>query len=152
MVETVMKGAGQCPRCASRSVRRMTMTDPRWVAFYAPEVEMCMNCKAVWEPLDAAEIWDKSDPFCSFRDPCQNCAFRPGSPEQSDPARWRELMNGLKAGASFNCHKGVPIDPASEHGFLYPHRNGQPVRDKLRSCRGWLNMLGPLWRKRGADA
>lgn len=148
--EVAMKGAGRCPKCASRAVDRVMITDPRWTVFYAADIESCRNCKAIWERIDTALIWDPDDPVGSFSEPCNNCAFRPGSPEQADVARWHELMESLKTGANFNCHKGVPIDPHSEHGFLYPHRNGQAVRSKLRTCRGYLNMIKTIWDKREA--
>jgi hypothetical protein len=65
---------------------------------------------AWWEPLDKALIWDPSDQSASLREPCDNCAFRPDSPEQADTAMWNELIAKLRAGGTFHCHKGVPID------------------------------------------
>lgn len=136
------RGAGRCPRCGCRKVRRCDMPVDLSRDFYGRTLEICVNCKAAWEPFDPAQIWDATDPMCSFRDPCDNCAFRRGSPEQRNKERWAEIMDGLKSGASFHCHKGVPIDPGGEHGFAYPHdRDGRPIRSKLRLCRGYLNML-----------
>ncbi len=111
--------------------------------FYARELAVCVNCRTAWEPIDPSQIWDPSDALCSFREPCDNCAFQPGSPKQRDPEHWRELMAGLKGGASFYCHKGVPLDPGGKHGFAYP---SNPA--KLRLCHGYLNMLG---RQRGGE-
>ncbi len=51
-------------------------------------------------------------------------------------------MAGMKGGAAFYCHKGVPLDPGSEHGFAYP---SNPA--KLRLCRGYLNMVTRQWDK-----
>lgn len=144
-----IKGGGRCPKCACRKVRRVEqpVTD-----LYARTLEICVNCGVAWEPLDPVQIWDKSDPHCSFRDPCDNCAFRPGSPEQRDPKRWSELMSGLKGGAQFFCHKGVPLDldhkTPSDSGFAYPYTaDGKPNLKKLRLCRGYLNMLGKILAK-----
>ena len=148
IVETVIKGAGQCPKCASRKVGRMSNpVDP----FYSRTLEVCGNCGAAWEPLDPAQIWDPSDPNCSFRDPCENCAFRKGSQEQRDPDRWFELMTAIEGGARFYCHKGVPLDPHQTHpsksGFQYPYKHGKPNEKKMRLCRGYLNQLGRIWAK-----
>ncbi len=103
-----IKGAGRCPRCACRKVIRADFPTERCGSFYARELAVCVNCRATWEPIDPSQIWDPSDMLCSFREPCDNRAFRSGSPEQRDPERWRELMAGLKGGASFYCYKGVP--------------------------------------------
>lgn len=141
-------GADQCPVCGSS---RTGLVDQPVVEFYARHLRVCADCGAAWEPLDPALIWDASDPVCSFREPCDNCAFRPGSPEQRDPKRWAEVIQALKAGSQFYCHKGVPLDlehkTASDSGFAYPYVNGQPDRAKLRLCRGYLNMLGSIWSK-----
>jgi len=134
-----IKGAGRCPSCGSRKVRRVPIPDTR---FYATELEACCNCDAAWEPFDPAKLLDADIPRSSFVEPCNNCAFRPDSPEQRDTQKWRELMEQLKQGDGFYCHKGVPIDPASENGFQYPvDRQGKPIAHKLRLCRGYLNML-----------
>jgi hypothetical protein len=117
--------------------------------FYSREIEVCLNCKVIWETFDPAHLLDKDMPTTSsFLEPCSNCAFRPGSPEQKDAGAWCQLVEQLKRGASFYCHKGVPIDPASEDGFAYPQdANGNKLQHKLRLCRGYLNMLSRQWDK-----
>lgn len=143
-------GTGRCPKCGSRKVKRLRFADPALTAFYSAQVERCLNpaCKAVWEWFDPAQLLDEDDPrTSSFKEPCENCAFRSGSVEQRDPDQWRKLMADLKGaggnpwtlferGGGFYCHKGVVIDPAGEHGFAYPKD-----RRKLRPCRGWLRMV-----------
>lgn len=140
--------AGRCPKCKSTR----TATDralPPELRFYGREISVCGNCSTAWEPIAEGQIWDTSDPQCSFREPCANCAFRPGSPEQADTAKWSALIASLKAGAGFYCHKGVPIDPGSQDGFAYPHGpDRKPRSDKLRLCRGYLNALGKWWKLR----
>ena len=134
-----MKGAGRCPRCASRKVVRSEFPTELCGDFYARTLEVCGNCRAVWEPFDPADLLDHDDPSSSFREPCGNSAFRSDSPEQRDPETWTKLMDGLKQGdGRFYCHKGVPLDPAGEDGFAYPKH--QP--SKMRLCRGWLAMWG----------
>lgn len=145
-----------CPKCGSRRVA----FDPKLSSKgYGPGLATCINCKTLWEPFDPALIWDNSDPVSSFREPCSNCAFRPGSNEQRDREKWKLLIAGLKEGASFYCHKGVPIEPDATHGFAYPTKtitvqlaDCDPVsvdvedRAKLRLCRGYLNALGKWWK------
>ncbi|HEX9648903.1 MAG TPA: hypothetical protein VGB88_15460 [Alphaproteobacteria bacterium] len=128
-----VKGRGRCPRCACRKVRHVSHGG---TPFYARNLEVCVNCGALWEPLPPGGDHRDSDgtPF-PFPEPCDNCAFRAGSPEQQDTPEWKKMMAKLKAGGPFYCHKGVPIEPDGEHGFAYPkaHR-------KLRLCRGYLHM------------
>lgn len=140
----LVRGGGRCPSCGCRKVEHIDFPSEKFGDFCSRELEICVNCKAIWEPIDPRQIWDTSDPVCSFCEPCNNCAFRKGSPEQRDPKRWQEVMDGVSAGARFYCHKGVPIDPASEHGFRYPRSERE-----CRLCRGYLNMLPKIWKERG---
>ncbi|MDH7973719.1 hypothetical protein QH494_16120 [Sphingomonas sp. AR_OL41] len=131
-----MKGADQCPRCASR---KWGDVEQAVTGFYAVSLRVCGNCATAWEPIDPAAIFDADDPLASFSEPCGNCAFRPGSPEQANTAEWKKTIAALKAGGNFYCHKGVPVTPGSEHGFDYPEGGKNPR--KLRLCRGFLNTL-----------
>lgn len=132
-----MKGADQCPRCASR---RWNDVEQDVTGFYARDLRVCGNCGTAWEPFDPADLVDpKHEPLGAFREPCGNCAFRKGSPEQADKIAWGETMAKLEAGGSFYCHKGVPVTPASDNGFDYPE-DGKNTR-KLRLCRGYLNAI-----------
>lgn len=128
----------QCPKCGSRRVSHDPILELKG---YGPGLAACGNCRTLWEPFPAEAVWDRSDPACSFREPCNNCAFRAGSQEQQDRERWKALIGSLKAGGSFYCHKGVPIEPDAEHGFAYPED-----RSRLRLCRGYLNALGGMWK------
>lgn len=154
----------RCPACGSKKIHDMPATifpeclremiDQDW--------QGCIDCRAVWEPFP--RIYAR-DPVCA--EPCDNCAFQPGSPEQKDPARWRELLASLKPTADgdgwfgngqFYCHKGVPIDLSKGPGnFLFPQRplsiddevvlnsDGTPVLtfdlQKMRTCSGFLRMV-----------
>lgn len=126
-------GPRRCPRCLGV---RVAVAPQAVTAFYAREIAVCGSCGAAWEPLDEALIWDRTDPHCCLSEPCDNCAFRAGSNEQADRKKWRELIGKLKAGASFHCHKGTPIDLNGGDGFAYPKD-----RHQLRHCRGYLNAL-----------
>lgn len=147
-----MKGADQCPKCASRRWGEM---DQPVTDFYARRLLVCANCGTAWEPFDEAALLDAGDRRSSFREPCNNCAFRPGSNEQKDPEKWKGLMAQLdvdKDGGThgqFFCHKGVPIDlhheTLTKSGFAYPCKDGKADSRKLRLCRGYLMMVGRKW-------
>lgn len=142
-----MKGADQCPKCASR--RTMDIEAPSPNSFYARIIRGCVNCQTIWEPYDPADTIDPTERHASFKEPCNNCAFRPGSPEQQDKEEWAKTIASLKAGGSFYCHKGVPIDPKGENGFAYPG-DGKETKN-MRLCRGFLNMWGVNMDKRMKD-
>lgn len=122
---------------------------------YGPDLACCRKCRALWEPIHHDLLWDPDDPLCSFSSPCSNCAFRKGSPEQTDAERWSQIKESLEYATGFYCHKGVPIEAGAEHGFAYPERLAtmecegvkKTVRvgdkSKLRLCRGWLNAFQP---------
>lgn len=141
--------ASCCPKC--RSTRVGTVDTPKGIDFYGRKIAVCGNCQTAWEPIDDSLIWDRDDACASFSAPCDNCAFRPGSPEQANTEEWKKTIASLRAGAAFHCHKGVPLAPRSEHGFAYPHKaDGKPDQKKLRLCRGYLNALGKWWRASGS--
>lgn len=144
-----MKGADQCPKCASR---KWADLEQAATGFYAKALRVCGNCATAWEPFDAAELLDpKHEPLGAFLHPCDNCAFRKGSPEQEDKEAWESKLLSLSFGAAFYCHKGVPIEPNSDHGFQYPEGGSNPR--KLRLCRGYLNsIVGPKLRRHAPDA
>lgn len=132
-----MKGADQCPGCASRRVGDFVQP---FTKFYAATIRVCGNCRTSWEPFDPTELVDaKHELLGAFKHPCNNCAFRKGSPERADAAEWASKMLSMDRGASFYCHKGVPVEPESVHGFAYPDEGKNPR--KLRRCRGYLNTV-----------
>jgi hypothetical protein len=150
----------QCPKCGSRQVHY----DPNMTAGgHGPGIAACANCKITWETFTADQLLDQI-PYSSFVEPCNNCAFRKGSPEQSDPYTWMKIKEGVEDGSPFYCHKGVPIAPGSENGFDYPTRKaatnlagkdvGVEVYDqrRLRLCRGWLNTRYALMKKQRQDS
>lgn len=142
-----MKGADQCPRCGSRrwidSAKAQLPSPP--TDFYSADIRACVNCKTLWEPIDPAALLDaRREPLGAFNHPCNNCAFRKGSPEQRDPEGFAKMRGQLGwLGASFYCHKGLPLDPGGEDGFVYPKdKDGKLIVRKARLCRGYLNQLG----------
>lgn len=134
-----LRGSDQkCPKCGSSKV---TVSETLEYEGYGPGLATCENCRCLWEYFTESMIWAPEEPFSSFKEPCNNCAFRKGSPEQEDKEEWGKLLQTLALSGSFYCHKGVPIEPDAEHGFAYPHKDGVPVTRKLRICRGYLNFL-----------
>lgn len=154
----------RCPACRSSRLHTLPAAGLRP---FGVEVDWqgCLDCAAVWEPFPSVYV---RDPVCA--EPCDNCAFRPGSPEQADPARWRELIDSMKPGPDgyftgrFYCHKGVPIDMTKGPGnFLFPQKSitmdGEPLRNpdgtivttedvsKMRTCSGFLRMFWSRLRK-----
>jgi hypothetical protein len=157
-----------CPACGSKRIAYVPKGSiPSIVALAAAtdkdldvEYGACGKCRALWEAFPPLYI---EDPVCA--EPCDNCAFRPGSPEQQDPEKWKALIASLKPEQSlghftgkFFCHKGVPIDQATGPGnFLFPQKpvlmDGEPVHNpdgtvatiedtlKMRTCSGFLRMF-----------
>lgn len=128
----------------------MTSTKPNCPACGSPRVVQphiqhsyeqyagCIDCSAIWEPLPPGDHTDSDGSPFPFPEPCDNCAFRPGSPEVEDRTEWQKLLFKLKHGGRFYCHKGVPL--GGEDGFQYPKKpDGTHDEDNMRLCRGFLN-------------
>lgn len=156
-----------CPACGSTHIADVP-TGPMREKYEGITCDWqgCIDCKAVWEPFPALYA---RDPVCA--EPCDNCAFRPGSPEQQDTKRWRAMVESLKPdtdyggfGGMFYCHKGVPIDMEKGPGnFRFPQKpvlmDGEPVRNsdglvvttedarRMRTCSGFLRMVWARNRK-----
>lgn len=113
-----------CPACGSQLVFVATQLD-------TAILDCCATCSATWERDDRREG--------ATSDPCGNCAFRPGSAEQADPARWREIVDGtVRKTGFFFCHKRVPvhIDKNGVLEFQFKKNNkGVPINASL--CVGW---------------
>ena len=114
---------------------------------YCP-IDQCADCNAIWEPWPAGTSID-----CVERGPCDNCAYRVGSRESSNPDEWANLkaiaQNAAEFGAVpealggkwFSCHKGIPIRLDKENGsieFDYQSAGIDPFR---QSCAGFLRMM-----------
>jgi hypothetical protein len=81
--------------------------------------------------------------------PCHDCAFRPGSPERSDPKVWQQLQAQAQSGQPFHCHfdhEGNEM-PMDEQGSYKPalRPDGSPVGFPL--CRGWVAFMDGLRNK-----
>lgn len=132
-----MNDLDHCPACNSESIMRILSRD-------LDKYDACLECRAVWERLPTGEPYRRDGELLPFGEPCDNCAFRSGSPESEDKEKWRALLASLRAGGKFYCHKGVPLD-YSVHGgenvgFAYPVKpDGKHDTENMRLCRGYLN-------------
>lgn len=134
-----------CPGCGSAEL----------VCMLGAEFDVCCSCGRYWERVDAGEAYTVDGEQLAFKRPCSSCAFRGGSPERADAARWANLMTSLAHGGSFYCHKAVPILEVPAAGqpmkFDFPMKaDGAHIWDtgNMRLCRGYLNQfISPLLRQ-----
>jgi hypothetical protein len=147
---------GTCPACGSKQIGHITPGPDQPKEIRNVEHGVCADCRAIWEAFPPLYV---EDGVCA--EPCDNCAFRPGSPEQGDPEKWKALIATLKPDQSyghftgrFYCHKHVPIDMTKGPGnFLFPQRpldagdltlpepTMVPDTSKMRTCSGFLRMF-----------
>ena len=99
--------------------------------------EVCAACSMAWE------VETRPKPL---RERCENCAYRPGSPESLDPEKRRWLARIVREGEPYHCHKGLPFKiDASERpirtGPFLIWRDTPEGRDHvatLKLCAGWI--------------
>ena len=106
----------------------------------------------------AARARKKEESTFPRKEPCHDCAFRPGSPERADPKAWAALLaqtdpnNGIHP---FHCHfthEGAEM-PVDADGTYVPKRDrdGRPVGFPM--CAGWADTFNvKLERLRDADS
>lgn len=58
-----MKGADQCPKCASR---RWGDADQTVTPFYSRTLRVCANCGTAWEPFDESALLDGAQGFWNW--------------------------------------------------------------------------------------
>ena len=115
-----------CPQCESDEVIFTGETSAFGV---------CLSCRTIF--VAYPDNWCR-DPFQA--EPCDDCAFRPGSPEQQDPERWAARMSRLKSDTLFYCHKGMPVDvDIAEQRTDY--RADLPPEHRRRLCAGYARMI-----------
>lgn len=131
-----MRGVDECPDCGTGGEHVMHLK-----VRGEPAVGICKLCGTAWETFDPADLAVEGDTYGPFKSPCDNCAWRKGSPERSNPETWDDLMIRIKIGeAVFYCHKGVPIgDGEDGQSHVHPRKpDGTWDQDKMRECAGWL--------------
>ncbi|MGE3279939.1 MAG: hypothetical protein AB7H90_00975 [Alphaproteobacteria bacterium] len=123
---------------------------PTLLSYRPTDYDGCQDCGTIWESYP--------DNWCEDvvgAEPCDNCAFRPDSPEQRNPEEWRELITKLRSGGEFRCHKGAPIlglnkDKPNTDGTYDVEFDPDWIRRRSRQCAGFMRMVWSL-RDKGED-
>jgi hypothetical protein len=138
-----------CPDCKSPRVSRTTILRATALSRRPTEYACCRACGTAWEAYPADWCEDVVGAA-----PCDNCAFRPGSPEQADPEHWKWLVGQLRAGQEFRCHKGAPIRnlhaAPDAAGNVAVEFDKDWVQKHGRKCAGFMRMVWQM-REKGED-
>lgn len=97
-------------------------------------MSFCTSCGNIWETVPPG--WH--DLTCK-RQPCDNCAFRRGSPEQQDPYRWAQILEAVENETGFYCHKGIPLkkgDLIKDGKVRFDFGDRTPLEARL--CAGYM--------------
>jgi hypothetical protein len=132
-----------CPKCKSVRIARKDLPSVV-VSHRTTAYDCCRDCGTVWEAYP--------DDWCEDvvgAEPCDNCAFRPGAPEQQDPAGWRALLGKLRAGNEFKCHKGCPILGGTDRNPILEF-DPEWIQARGRICAGFMRMVWAL-NEKGED-
>lgn len=130
-----------CPKCKSIRIERTTLP-PTGLSARETLYDLCRECGTVWEAYP--------DNWCEDvvgAEPCDNCAFRPGSPEQTDREGWAALIDTLRAGGEFRCHKGSPILGITDgrkpnaDGTVSVEFDKEWVQRHGRKCAGFMRLV-----------
>lgn len=140
----------RCPRCAS--FRTVVAPGPPMALSHVPtQYGVCAECKTMWEAYPADWKHDVVEAT-----PCDNCAFAKGSPESADREGWLDLISKLKAGGTFNCHKGAPLIIDVEAGSVgfdeaWVQARGRTCAGFVRAMQKWPDWLEKRYGVLGVD-
>lgn len=117
--------ASVTPVCAGCGSADLLLTDGCDTVY-----ALCRACNRL------QEVEMRADPRFQL---CDNCAYRPGSPERADPWGWAEHRDRhVESGAPFYCHKGLALDfdPAGKTHVI----PGEATTDEAtrKPCAGWI--------------
>lgn len=91
---------------------------------------LCPDC----ERLQEVEL--RADPCAQL---CDNCAFRPDSPERTDPWGWMRMQEKhIEGGVPFYCHKGLPLEFNLKGSTHVIDTDATRLEAKEKPCAGWL--------------
>ena len=110
--------AQSCPACNSDRVIFSDLTQ---------EACACLACGQLFVPEH------RVDPATQL---CDDCAFRPGSPERQDGYKWAEIIEAtiVEQIHPFHCHKGLACELRGQTlHYLRPEEGQRP----LTPCAGW---------------
>lgn len=99
---------------------------------------VCADCKTFWEAFPVGWKHDVVEAALA-NEACDNCAFAKGSPESTDREGWKALLEALKSGREFKCHKGAPILMDAETGTI--EFDAAWVNAHGRTCAGFLKAM-----------
>ncbi|MEL6886884.1 MAG: hypothetical protein AAFP87_20420 [Pseudomonadota bacterium] len=89
---------------------------------------VCLDCLRLQEPEHRA------DPHVQM---CNNCAFRPGSPERAEPFSWMRFQERhIEDGVPFYCHKGLKVELQPGHVVSFKPQSDDEM--KRKPCVGWF--------------
>ena len=108
-----------CPACGSMNVK-----------FPEGEVEACV-C------FDCVQLFVPENRTNPDKQMCNDCAFRPNSPERQDLYKWAEIIRATIVDQEhpFHCHKGLKCRlQGQDLVYLTP----EPGEALMHPCAGWL--------------
>jgi gentisate 1,2-dioxygenase len=107
-----------CPACGSRSVIYPDVSR---------EACSCRDCNQLFVPEH------RVNPDVQM---CDDCAFRPGSPERQDKYKWAEIIEAtiVERLHPFHCHKGLRC---SFDGHNLTYQQPEPGQKPMTPCAGW---------------
>lgn len=80
--------------------------------------------------------------------PCEDCAFRRGSPEREDPSAWAALQRSVADGKTFYCHQGMHLTARGRYVPRAEDAEGVPVGHPL--CAGYVRARAQIQRTKRA--
>jgi hypothetical protein len=92
---------------------------------------VCLHCERL------QELETRADPS---RQLCDDCAFRPGSPERADPWGWMRMTERhIEDGVPFYCHKGLALEFDPQKAMMTVKvAPGLEAEATRKPCAGWL--------------
>lgn len=119
--QTLFEGdeSGRCGGCGSRDMITTRLCDSQRL------LGRCHDCGRL-QDVETRD-WPETEP-------CDDCAFRKGSPEQSDPWQWMKIREIVESGQPFHCHKGLPYDLKTGK-----YEAPDASKGRVTVCAGWLN-------------
>ncbi len=130
------------PVCAGCGSAEIVTTDE--IAGADTRYGLCAACGRLQEVETRAE---------PLRMMCDNCAYRRGSPERSDPYGWAEHWDRhIVDGLPFYCHKGLPLD-FNPRGSTDVTATPEVLAEaRVKPCAGWIAArLAACHRKEAAE-
>ena len=113
----------RCPTCRSEDVEKADAD--------GSPIAVCQNCATVVVP----EM--RENPAIEL---CDDCAFRPNSPERQDPYKWAEIIEVtiVNGDHPFYCHKGLTCEL---HGTTLSYNRPEEGTRAMTPCAGWRSRM-----------